>query len=237
MRHSNSRILSVSLLVSIFALVVCAAASAQKRPQPPSNDAKAELVSLKESATLEETLSWLNETLLRYGKFTRRLPGELTSEQPAQSIRYNFLGLEAEGCSVTYRVRTKHIGTGGGGGGGGASADIQSANEYVRQPNGDIAYKPKFWKPSSGGGSGSDVVERVVDLKALDPAQVVAITPKRVKGAAVSFITGNGTTAVRGVDWSGKPVEFDGDELYVNDRAHVEAIADALRRAVTLCKK
>lgn len=233
MRRSNSRILSVSLLASIVALAVCAAASAQERPQPPSKDAKAEFVSLKENATLEETLSWLNQTLLRYGKFTRRLPGTLTSAQPAQSIRYDFLGLGSEGCSVTYSVRTKHIGAGGGG--GGASADIQSANEYVRQPNGDIAYKPKFWQPSLGGGS--DVVERVVDLTALDPAQVVAITPKKVKGAAVSFITGNGTTAVRGVDWSGKPVEFDGDELYVNDRAHVEAIADALRHAVTLCKK
>lgn len=230
MRRSNSRILSVSLLASFVALAVCAAASAQKKPQPPSKDAQAEFVPLKENATLEETLSWLDETLLRYGKFTRRLPG---TTQPAQSIRYNFLGLEAEGCSVMYRVRTKSIVAGDGG--GGASADIQSSNEYVRAPNGDVDYKPKFWQPSFGGSS--DVVERVVNLKALDPAQVVAITPKKEKGAAVSFITGNGTTAVRGVDWSGKPVEFDGDELYVSDKAHVDAITDALRRAVTLCKK
>jgi hypothetical protein len=225
------------LFVTAFALVACAAAVAQKKTQPSKKETQAEIAPLKDDASLEETLAWLNDTLLRYGKFTRELPMKYPAPEPSgQGIRYRFLGLEAQGCTVTYRVRQSYIGPSGGssiGVSGGGPPSQDGARE--KSSNGGIIYGSRGPKPASG--ANPDVVERTVDLTALDPSLVVGITQKKRKGGAVSFIAAGGKMSVRGVNWFGKPVEYDGDELFVGETERVEPLVNALRRAVTLCRK
>jgi hypothetical protein len=220
--------------VTFVALVACAASFAQKKTQPAKKETPAEIVPLKEDASLEETLAWLNDTLLRYGKFTRELPMKYPAPEPSgQGIRYRFLGLEAQGCSVTYRVKQSYIGPNSGS--VGVSGGGPPSQSGAREKTSGIIYGSRGPKHASG--ANRDVVERTVDLTALDPSLVVGITEKKRKGGAVSFIAAGGKMSVRGVNWLGKPVEYDGDELYVGETERVEPLVNALRHAVTLCKK
>jgi len=107
-RHATT--LSVSLLTFFVVLTAFAAAYAQKKEQAASKTKEAEFAPLKESASLEETLSWLNDNLVRYGKFTVYQP----LYEPGYRSRTRFLRLEAQGCIVTYRVREDIISGGGG---------------------------------------------------------------------------------------------------------------------------
>ena len=234
MRRSNSRILSVFLLASIVALAVCTAASAQKKPQPPPKDAQAEFAPLKESATLEETLSWLDDNLTRYGRFTIYQP----LYEPGYRVRTSFLGLEAEGCVVTYRLKGEIFR-------GGSGNVIQEPNsevirgpggEVIRTANGDAARSRHYFEPyHTTGGPNVDV--RTLDLAALDPSLVKGNTPKKWDGGSVLFGAGRGKTAVSYRDGDGKLLQFGSGEFYVSERERVGPIADALRRAVALCRK
>jgi hypothetical protein len=221
-----TRILSVSLLVSAAALAVCVGALARQTQKSDAKAAQAEAASLKSDASLAETLSWLNDNLTRYGRFTLYQP----LYQPGYRDRTSFLGLEAEGCSVTYRVRHELLS------GGNGSGVIQSPNnDVVRAPNGDFVRAPSNWKPAEP--VGSNVSEHTVDLAALDPTLVVGKTPKKWDGGAVSFSGGRGKAAVSHRDSKGRLMQFDGGEFYVSERERVGPIEEALRRAVALCRK
>ena len=165
------------LFITAFALVACAAAVAQKKTQPTKEETPAEIAPLKEDASLGATLAWLNDTLLRYGKFTRELPMKYPAPEPSgQGIRYRFLGLEAQGCSVTYRVRQSYIGASGGSGVG-VSGGGPPSQPGAREKSSNIIYGSGVSKSASG--ANPDVVERTVDLTALDPSLVVGITQKK----------------------------------------------------------
>ena len=222
----HTRILSVSLLVSAAALAVCVGAFARQTQKPAAPPPQAEAAPLKSDASLAETLSWLNDNLTRYGKFTLYQP----LYQPGYRDRTSFLGLEAEGCSVTYRVKHELLGANDNKG------VIQAPNgEVVRAPNGDLVRATTNWKPAES--VGSNVSEHTVDLAALDPTLVVGKTPKKWDGGAVSFSAGRGKAAVSYRDKKGKLQTYDGGEFYVSERERVGPIAEALRRAVSLCRK
>ncbi|HKG13049.1 MAG TPA: hypothetical protein VKB12_06910 [Pyrinomonadaceae bacterium] len=233
-----------ALLFTAAALVLCVGAGAQKKAQPDAKAAQSEVAALKQDASLAETLTWLNDNLTRYGKFTLFQPLPETGTRR----RTRFLGLEARGCSVRYLVKHEQIG--GGGGGGTVRAPVtdverRSINEVVRAPNGltirspdsrDNVYRPNVWKPTAEGSS-SNVEARTVDLAALDPSLVRGETPKKWDGGFVAFSAGRGKAAVSYTDTNGKLQAYDGDGFYVNKKERVEQIADALRHAVELCKK
>ena len=219
-------ILSVSLLVSTAALVVCAAAGGQKKTQVPATAAPAEGVPLKENAPLAETLSWLNDNLVRHGRFTLYQP----LFQPGYRVRTRFLGLEADGCAVTYRVRYELLGSGGGGDVVGAPNDGN-----VRRTRGVADTRPNNCQPVWA--DGPDVDVRTVDLAALDPTLVKANTPKKWDGGSVIFGAGGGKAAVSYKDRCGKLMESGGGEFYVSEKERVGAIAGALRHAVALCRE
>lgn len=228
-----------ALLVSAAALIVCVGAGAQEKTQPDANGAKSESASLKENATLAETLAWLDDNLTRYGKFTLYQP----LYEPGFRIRLRFVGLESEGCSVTYRVRHEQLGRGGTVRAPVTDVTRRSINEVVRAPNGqsirspdsgDNVYRPNVWKPSA---DGSNVDKRTLDLAVLDPSLVRGETPKKWDGGFVAFSAGRGKAAVWYTDPNGKQQVYDGDGFYVSEKNRVESIASALRHAIALCKK
>ena len=224
-----------ALLVSAAALFICVGAGAQKKAQP---ERKAEPAPLKSDATLAETLAWLNDNLTRYGKFTLYQP----LAEPGFRVRLRFAGLEAEGCSVTYRVKHEQLGRGGTVRAPLTDVERRTIN-VVNGPNGrairspdsaDNVYRPDVWKPSA---DGSNVDERTLDLAALDPSLVRGETPKKWDGGVVTFGAGQGKSALRYTDTKGRLREYGGGEFYVSEKDRVEPIASALRRAVALCKK
>lgn len=228
------RILSVSLLVSAAALAVCVAAFARQTQKPDAKPSQAESAPLKSDASLAETLSWLDDNLTRYGRFTVYQP----FYEPGYRVRTSFLGLEAEGCVVTYRVKGEILR------GSGGSNVIQEPNsnvirgasgEVVRTANGEAALLRNDWKPATAGGPNVDV--RTLDLAALDPSLVVGNTPKKWDGGSVLFGANRGKTAVSYKDGNGKLMQSGNGEFYVSEKEHVGPIADALRRAVALCRK
>jgi hypothetical protein len=222
------------LFISVAALVVCGAVAAQKQPKPVAQASKAEAAPLKENATLEETLSWLNDNLVRYGRFTVYQP----LYEPGYRIRTRFLGLEAQGCVVTYRVKGDILRGGDGNVIHEPNSDVMRGpnGDAIRTANGDVVHTRNNWKPSSGAGD-PNVDVRTVDLAALDPTLVKGNTPKKWDGGSVLFGAGRGKAAVRFTDRHGKLMEYDGGEFYVSEKDRVEAIADALRHAVALCKQ
>jgi hypothetical protein len=230
----RARILSVSLLVSAAALAACVGALARQTQKSDAKSAPAEAASLKSDAPLAETLSWLDENLTRYGRFTLYQP----LYEPGYRVRTSFLGLEARGCVVTYRVKGEIL---RGGGGGNVIQEPNSdvvrgpSGEVIRTANGDAARSRNNWKPASAGGPNVDV--RTLDLAALDPSLVKANTPKKWDGGSVLFGAGRGNVAVSYRDGKGKLLQFDGGEFYVSERERVGPIAEALRRAVALCRK
>jgi len=233
-----TRNLSVSVLLSVAALAACVVAGAQKKTRPDAKASQAESAPQKEDATLAETLAWLNDNLTRYGKFTLYQP----LSEPGFRVRLRFVGLEAEGCSVTYRVKHEQLGSGGTVRAPLTDVERRTIN-VVNGPNGrairspdstDNVYRPDAWKPSA---DGSDVDERTLDLAALDPSLVRGETPKKWDGGVVTFGAGRGKVAVRYTGRKGKLLGSDGDRFYVSEKERVEQIADALRRAVALCRK
>ena len=226
-----------ALLVTAAALFVCVGAGAQKKSKP-------EAAPLKADATLAETLAWLDDNLTRYGKYTySSAAGFDNSGAPS---RTRFLGLEAEGCSVTYHVKREYIGAGVGGGLRPPTADLErrvigggggpfGVPRRSGDPN-DNVYRPKVWQPFAPAASDRNVEEGAVDLGALDPALVRGETPTR-RGGVVIFEAAAGKKPVsyRGSD--GKLKQYNGGELWVEKKEHVKPIAAALRRAVELCKK
>lgn len=221
----HARILSVSILASAAALFVCAAALArQGRPKSDPKSKQAEFVPLKGDATLEETLSWLNDNLKRYGKFTLRQP----MYEPGYRDRTRFMGLDGKGCSVTYRVRHQLLQAGG------DFTARPARGDYSRAPNGDITHSPSIWSP---GGSSASVMKQTLDLAALDPSLIVAKTPEKWDGGSVVFSAGPGKVAVTYKDWHDKVWKYDGGEFYVSEQERVAPIAEALRHAVELCRK
>lgn len=229
----HTRILSVSLLVSVAALFVCAAALARQTRKSDAKPSQAEAAPLRSDASLEETLSWLNDNLTRYGRFTVYQP----LYEPGYRVRTSFLGLEAEGCVVTYRVKGELIRGNGGNVIQEPNSDAVRApsGEVIRTVNGDAARMRNDWKPASSGGPNVDV--RTLDLAALDPSLVKANAPKKWDGGSVLFGAGRGKAAVSYTDRKGKLMRFDGGEFYVSEKERVEPIAEALRRAVALCRK
>lgn len=227
-------ILSVSLLVSAAALAVCVAAFARQTRKSDAKPSQAESAPLKSDASLAETLSWLNDNLTRYGKFTVYQP----LYEPGYRVRTSFLGLEAEGCVVTYRVKGEILRGGGGNVIQEPNSEVirGSSGEVIRTANGDVAHSRNNFKPySTSGGPNVDV--RTLDLAALDPSLVIGNTPKKWDGGSVLFGAGGGKTAVSYKDGNGKLMLFGGGEFYVSERERVGPIADALRRAVALCRK
>lgn len=227
----------LALLVTAAALFVCVGAGAQKKSKPDS-------APLKAGATLDETLAWLNDNLTRYGEFT--YSNAAGFDDSGVRSRTRFLGLEAEGCSVTYRVKRDYIGAGRGGGLRPPTADLE--RRVISPSNGpfggatrsldpnDNVYRPKVWQPFAPAASDTNVEEGAVDLSALDPSLVRGETPTR-SGGVVIFEAGAGKTPVSYRGGDGKLQQFNGGELWVGKREHVKPIADALRRAVELCKK
>lgn len=214
-----------TLLVSVFALAACAGAFAQTKPKSDSKSKQeAEFVPLKDGATLEETLAWLNDNLKRYGKFTLHQP----LYEAGYRDRTRFMGLDGKGCSVTYRVRHQVLQAGG------DFTARPARGDYSRAPNGDITHSPSIWSP---GGSSASVMKQTLDLAALDPSLVVAKTPEKWDGGSVVFSAGRGNVAVTYKDWNNKVWKYDGGEFYVSERERVGPIAEALRRAVALCRK
>jgi hypothetical protein len=86
-------------------------------------------------------------------------------------------------------------------------------------------------------GYSSNVRERIVNLAALDPTLVRGESPKKWDGGVIIFGAGLGKVAVRSRDERGKMQEYEGGEFYVSEKEQVEAIAQALRRTVMLCRK
>lgn len=226
--------LSVSLLTFFVALAAFAAAYAQKKAQPASKPKDAVFTPLKDSASLDETLSWLNDNLVRYGKFTVYQP----LYEPGYRSRTRFLGLEAQGCVVTYKVKEEVLRAGDGN-------VIQAPNDdIVRGPNGEatravsgnVARSRNNYQPLLSHGR-ARVEVRTLDLAALDSSLVKANAPEKWDGGSVLFGAGHGNIAVSYKDGRGKLMQYDGGEFYVSDKERVEAIAGALRHAVALCKK
>jgi hypothetical protein len=230
----HTRILSVSLLVSAAALAVCVGALARQTQKPDAKPAQAEAAPLKSDATLAETLSWLDDNLTRYGRFTVYQP----LYEPGYRVRTSFLGLEAEGCVVTYRMKEQIIR----GSGGNVIQEPNSevlrgpSGQVIRTANGDPVRTRNNWQPSSTSGD-PNVDVRTIDLAALDPSLVKANTPKKWDGGSVLFGAGRGKVAVSYKDRKGKLLQYDGGEFYVSERERVGPIAEALRRAVALCRK
>lgn len=225
-----------ALLVTAAALFVCVGAGAQKKSKP-------EAATLKADASLAETLAWLNDNLTRYGEFT--YSNAAGFDDSGVRSRTRFLGLEAQGCSVTYRVKRDYIGAGGGGGLRPPTADLERRVINVggglfgrpRSPDpNDNVYRPKVWQPFAPAASDPNVEEGTVNLAALDPSLVRGETPTR-RGGVVIFEAGKGDTPVSYRGWDGKLKQYNGGELWVGKREHVKPIADALRHAVALCKK
>lgn len=215
------------LFVSLFALAASAGAFAQKRPKPePKSKQAAEFVPLKDGATLEETLSWLDDNLKRYGKFTIHQP----LYNPGYRDRTRFMGLKAEGCSVTYRVKHQLLQAGGG------FTFRSPRGDFVRGADGGYRYSPDINVWGTGAGSPS-VMKQTLDLAALDPSLVVAKTPEKWDGGSVVFSAGRGNVAVTYKDWHDKVWKYDGGEFYVSEKERAGPIAEALRRAVELCRK
>lgn len=221
----HARILSISILASAAALFVCAAALArQERPKSDPKSKQAEFVPLKGDATLEETLSWLNDNLKRYGKFTLYQP----LYEPGYRDRTRFMGLDGKGCSVRYKVKHTLLTAGG-------SVTSAAPNPDIRRAsNGDFTHSPNIWSP---GFSPSSVTEQTLDLTALEPSLVVGKTPEKWDGGSVLFKAAPGKSAVTQKEWNGRVYRYDGGEFFVSEKGHVEEIADALRRAVELCRK
>ncbi|HEX8772958.1 MAG TPA: hypothetical protein VF735_05085 [Pyrinomonadaceae bacterium] len=191
------------LFTSVLVLIGCSAVSAQQQQQSPVN------TTLAESASLADTLSWLDVKLRQYGRFTLHYP----LYQPGLHFRTRFLGLEANGCVVTYRVSYEQRGSG--------SNDVISPARDAVKP---VGYS-------------SNVRERIVNLAALDPTLVRGESPKKWDGGVIIFGAGLGKVAVRSRDERGKMQEYEGGEFYVSEKEQVEAIAQALRRTVMLCRK
>jgi hypothetical protein len=80
-------------------------------------------------------------------------------------------------------------------------------------------------------------MKQTLDLAALDPSLIVAKTPEKWDGGSVVFSAGRGNVAVTYKDWNNKVWKYDGGEFYVSERERVGPIAEALSRAVALCRK
>lgn len=214
------------LLVTLFALAACAGAFAQKKQKPDAKSKQeAEFVPLKDGATLEETLAWLNDNLIRYGRFTLYQP----LYEPGYRERTRFMGLDGKGCSVTYRVKSELLRSGGN------ATTPPPHGDIVRASNGDFTHSPTVWSPGASGGA--TVTKNTLDLAALDPSLIVAKTPEKWDGGSVLFSAGRGNVAVTNKNWNGKVSKFDGGEFYVSEKERAAPIATALRRAVALCRK
>jgi hypothetical protein len=107
-----------------------------------------------------------------------------------------------------------------------------------------ITYRIKFkssYAPSSdfmnGPVGGTSYSEYSVDLKDLEPSLVKAAKPKGWKGGRIDFGAAGGRRVVTSRDKRGKVSAYDGGTFYVSEEAAVDAVAEALRRAVSMCKE
>ncbi len=189
-----------TVLISLIVLVTCSAARAQQ-PEFPDN------VGLPENASLQDTLSWLDTNLRRYGRFTLYY----SLYEPGLRYRTQFQGLDANGCSITYRVSYERLGPGG--------RDVISPSGQLTSLNdGNVSTR-----------------ENTVNLALLDPALVRADRPKKWDGARVVFGSQRGKLALSFRDQRGKLRQYEGGEFYVSELDAVDSIARAMRQAVTLC--
>lgn len=192
-----------TISIFIVTFVACGVAAAQQqqgRTHAP----------LADNASLEETLSWLDARLRQYGRFTI----SYSLYEPGLRYRTRFLGLKADGCSVTYNVSYERF---------------SSASGNVVSPASDVT------KPAVDGGPSAN--ESTVNLSAIDPALVKGENPKKWDGGRVIFGAGRGKTAVSRRDRKGRLQEYEGGEFYVSEEGAVEEIAGALRRAVSACRQ
>jgi hypothetical protein len=90
---------------------------------------------------------------------------------------------------------------------------------------------------TKGAAGWTSYTEYGVDLRALDPSLVKAEKPKDWGGGRVTFGAGRGGVAVTTRVKGGRTQSFDGSFFYVSDAAAADVIAEALRRAIVMCKE
>ena len=88
-----------------------------------------------------------------------------------------------------------------------------------------------------GPSGGTSYNEYSVDLRELDPALVKAERPKGWRGGQVVFSAGGGRRVLTTRDKRGKVSSYDGGTFYVSEDAALDAIAEALRRAISMCRE
>jgi hypothetical protein len=90
---------------------------------------------------------------------------------------------------------------------------------------------------TKGAAGWTSYTEYGVDLRALDPSLVKAEKPKGWSGGRITFSAGRGGVAVTTRVKGGETRSFDGSFFYVSDAAAVDVMAEALRRAIVMCKE
>ena len=99
--------------------------------------------------------------------------------------------------------------------------------EYLRSEGCVIRYRYKEMRRGE---------EYSVDLTKLDPTQVKADIPKGWKGGRVVFVSVAGKNAVTSPSFWGRAQRENTSEFALSDPEALEGIAEALRRAILLCR-
>jgi hypothetical protein len=103
---------------------------------------------------------------------------------------------------------------------------VKEVSSYA--PRGDI---------TSGPFGGTSYSEYSVDLKDLEPSLVKAERPKGWRGGRIDFRAEGGRRVVTSPQKGGKVSSYDGGTFYVSEESELDAVAEALRRAITMCRE
>jgi hypothetical protein len=116
---------------------------------------------------------------------------------------------------------------------------VQHRKSYdgIRTDGCKLTYRIKtvsVYPPSSHFMGGASYREFTVDLRELEPSLVKTEKPKSWTGGRITFGSKPGVKAVT-ERIGGKAMAYDSGEFFISEAPAVDVIADALRRAVTMC--